>query len=232
MTTDDIQKTIKKIEDDLKENEQPETPVPKGVATQHFINQRPREMTPEEIEAVWQGIANPSENDEESSIDEAWERIRERWVESAQERYNELQSLASLPGLDLSTVVSYHQRLLSLRCNHNGYQIRCKQCMFRFRSNDVDSMNLAQLHSNRNQHHVSFIFDFHGMHYELNVLPEIPQWLERMNRWGVCIGVPFLIALGIRLFLGKLSWLDVGFTFIGVLVGSKLYRLWQKRKGD
>ena len=252
---DNIEQTIKKIEDDLKENEVPLPPVPKGVATQHAIDARPVELTPEMFaimtgerqdsdrevgfsfdgspfqlprrslfesmqassesasevlqamaEGMEQAILNPSLSldtapHEESSIDESsfsyevslgtsaeasidvggtLERMQLDWVESAQERYQELESLASLPGLDLSTVISHHQQLLSLRCNHNGFQIRCQDCGFLFRSNDVEAYDLAQLHANRNKHHVSFIFDLHGMHYDLDVVPEKRNWGERI----------------------------------------------------
>ena len=50
--SDTIEKTIKKIENNLKENETPFPPVPKGVATQHAIDARPSEMTPEMFEIL------------------------------------------------------------------------------------------------------------------------------------------------------------------------------------
>lgn len=138
--------------------------------------------------------------------------------------------LEDLPGLDTSTLVDHGARLSELRCNNRGYRIECQDCGFRFRSNDVDAYDLAVLHANRNQHRVSFKVDFFGVGYDLRIIPEKWQWRERLNRWVVCIGVPFLIGVGVQASYGVLSWWGVGAAYIGAWGGKKLYQLWRKRK--
>ena len=142
------------------------------------------------------------------------------------------ETLEALPGLDTSAVVSYAERFSQLRCNHNGYEIRCQACSFRFRSNDIDSFDLAELHSNRNQHRVSFKFGFFGRQYDLEIQPEKPKWREQLKRWAVCLGIPVLVYVGVLTGLGQLSWWRVGGAGIGALIGYNLYEYWQNRKGD
>ena len=226
---------IDEIDDTIEANTL-EKPLSKGVSTQHGINQRPSEMTPE-MYAILTG-----ESDAEVEYSAEVRAMQVIWVtqarenlplQSAVDRLQEgARQLAELPGLDTSTLVSYSARLSELRCNNRGYKMECQDCNFRFRSNDVDAINLAKLHANRNQHRVSFKFGFFGRQYDLEIQPEKPKWRERLKRWAVCLGIPVLVYVGVLTGLEQLSWWRVGGAGIGALIGFNLYEYWQNRKGD
>ena len=113
---DEIDETIERIEADLQENE---PPLPKAAPTQQGINNRPREMPDEsemrELGVVWlTRYGREIELRVGRGVTGAMRRFAES-SESASARLQELQALASLPGLDMSRLVSYQERLLQLR---------------------------------------------------------------------------------------------------------------------
>ena len=230
----DVDKTIKKIEDDLKDNEM-EQPVPKGVPTQHGINQRPREIDPERY-AILMGETE----------------VERTWVQRCLE--NSLVSLGSPPdacvlesrsvraGIDMSDVVNCGATLASIRCEPircepNVYKIRCQDCGYRFNSTEVDAIDLAQLHANRNKHTVSFLFDFFGRQYDLRIEPRKPTWRDRLSAFGVRFYESKWFLVWCLLFLTSAVFSTimssgilrvVNIFFIG-LWGYHLYSWWRNR---
>ena len=245
----DVDKTIKKIEDDLKDNEM-EQPVPKGVPTQHGINQRPEEMTPEMYDILMHASAVASEpphsdNHIELSLVSMGSPMDTCLLESGSvlERLREFgEQLAELSGIDTSDVVNYGATLASIRCEPircepNVYKIRCQDCGYRFNSTEVDAIDLAQLHANRNNHTVSFLFDIFGHAWDLRIYPEKPTWRDRLSAFGVrfyeskCFLVWCLLFLTSAVFSTIMSSgiLRVVNIFLMGLCGYHLYSWWKNR---
>lgn len=160
-----IDETIKRIETDLAENE--ERPLPKAAPTQHHINVRPAEM-------------------------------------SIEDDMGHILYFAMLPGVDVMPMM---QRLgmLSVQVrglDHEGnvitttvatqpewcFEIRCKQCGFRYRhkgSNAYDLGELGHTHADRNNHEVLFAFHYGEHEVSLTLLPVKWSWWRRFfkSKW-------------------------------------------------
>ena len=251
-----IDETLEKIEGDLKENTHLSV-VPKAAPTQHHINQLSVPLHWFEITCTAcdfqlscqespMPIAQHHATEHQHNVRvKSYFGDMERTVEIAPEGEPQQvaigtpeseaagmrETLRDLPGIDTSALVRYGAMLSrEIHGNTNGYKIKCKDCNFRFQSNDVEAYDLAQLHATRNCHNVSFAFDWYGRQYDLRLEPEKPKWREQLNRWAVCIGIPILTYVGFHTIYGSFSWLRVGGACIGVLGGYNLYQFYQKRK--
>ena len=233
---DEIDETIERIEADLQENEQP---LPKAAPTQQGINNRPREM-PDESEMRELSVVLHTRDGREIELPRvgrgvtgAMRRFAES-SESASARLQELQALASLPGVDISAVFE-NQRLAFT------YQVKCRDCNFRFPKQVIElefpdthipDRQIAEQHVNRYQHTVDFHLEGrYSPSANFCIEPEKRTWRERLNRWAVCIIFPILFYVGVITILGKFSWWNVAGACIGALIGFNLYEYWQNRKG-
>ena len=168
---DDIQKTIEEIDESLEENTL-EKPLPKGVATQHGINERPEEMT-SEVYAILMGDPLPP----------GVEVITEDQRLRNQEYVRQLREASDLSGIDMSPLIHFQQLLFDFgRSSRRAanllheafgrdrivikYQVKCRDCNFRFPAQEIrfemgqplllDDMELAGEHADRYQHTVEF----------------------------------------------------------------------------
>ena len=239
----DVDKTIENITDALAENAQPQV---RGAPTQHAIDKRPEEITPE-IYAMLMGASDTASemrrisvavgygSDPQASLlsgaTEVMLHLAES-SESASERLREMQQeMACLPGVDMSQRVDYGSIFRQMFPRH-WYEVRCKQCNFRFASRTFDAedtnlFDLGCLHSNRNQHKVSFQLGNVTMTIEpekQTLWSRYKDFCKRVfeSKWWAVVCLCFIAweIFSASMQTGFSRWFSVG------LVGLWCYNLW------
>ena len=201
MKSDDINRTIKQIDDDLAENMMipKDMMIPRAAPTQHGINMRPREINLES---------------------------QMRWILEC----------ARLPGVDVMSGIDLLRRFVEPSVRH-CFQIRCKQCSFRYRTRSkvYDLDQLGELHANRNNHEVDLTFHYGIFQTGMTILPTKPttDWTYLLIRKWAFLSLPSLVAIIFASFKGWHTLPIYLFTsWLGGGVGELIYRKWLKPKKE
>ena len=138
---------------------------------------------------------------------------------------------ARLPGVDVMSGIHLLRHFVEPSARH-CFQIRCKQCSFRFqsRSKVYNLDRLGELHSDRNNHEVALTFHYGSLETGITIHPvKRTHWLQKY----CFLWIPIVIAIIFASFVGWHSLpLYLLTSSLGGWGGELIYRKWLKPKQE